>query len=230
MRSLILWDVDGTLIRAGPVASEVFGLAVAHVVGRHPGIHGVQMGGKTDPQIAREILATMDVVGDAADGHLPGILSRLEAELAAATDLMRADGRVLPGVRELLPRLSGQGGVAQSLLTGNTVANAVAKVAAFGLESFLDVEVGAYGSDHHDRRALVPVALERARRLRGWAPPVVWVVGDTPHDLACARAGGVQCLLVATGRVPYEELAAAGADAVVESLADVDAVAALLGG
>ena len=74
----------------------------------------------------------------------------------------------------------------------------------------------------------VPVAVERARRLRGFEPGTVWVIGDTRHDLACARAGGARCLLVGTGRVPFEDLAALDADAALPDLSDVERVAALL--
>lgn len=225
---LILWDIDGTLVRAGPVARDVFASAVAHVVGQHPGDHGVAMSGKTDPQIAREILETMAVVAETAAGHVPAILDRLEAELAAAAALLREQGRVLPGAEALLTRLDGEPGVLQSVLTGNVAANAAAKLAAFGLDGRVDLDVGAYGSDHHDRCELVPVALERVRATHGREPDVVWVVGDTPHDLACARAGGARCLLVATGRYRIEDLAGLGADAVRADLHDVDAVVDLL--
>ncbi|MDQ1503566.1 MAG: hypothetical protein QOD57_1293, partial [Actinomycetota bacterium] len=92
------------------------------------------------------------------------------------------------------------------------------------------LDVGAYGSDDADRNALVPVALERVERRYG---PVdragLWVVGDTPLDAACARAGGAHCLLVANGFAPRADLEAAGADLVVEDLTDTEAVLSLLG-
>jgi phosphoglycolate phosphatase len=221
---LVLWDIDGTLVRAGPVASEAFATAVEHAVGRHPGEHDVRMGGKTDPQIALEILASMGI--ETGEHHLPIVLERLEAELAGAVDLMREAGTVLPGVRELLARLHAEPAVVQSVLTGNTAANAATKLAAFGLDRWLDLEVGAFGSDHADRRQLVPVARRRAAERHG-EPDEVWVVGDTPHDLACARAGGARCLLVRTGARPHE-LDELEADAVVDDLADVDKVVELL--
>ena len=227
---LVLWDVDGTLVRAGKVAGEAFAVAVEHAVGRHPGDHGVRMGGKTDPQIALEILAGMGLDARAAHGHLPLVLGRLEAELAGAVDLIREAGHVLPGVEEVLERLHHDGDVVQSVLTGNTAANAATKLAAFGLDRWLDLEVGAFGSDHHDRRELVPVARDRVAELRGrrHEPNEVWVVGDTPHDLACARAADARCLLVGTGFTPLAELAALDADAVLPDLADVDEVVELL--
>jgi phosphoglycolate phosphatase-like HAD superfamily hydrolase len=227
---LLLWDIDGTLIRAGPIARLAFDRAVERVLGRAVVDHQIPMSGKTDPQIAREILAAHGVDGPAADAHLPAVIAHLEAELGAAEAALRDGGRVLPGVRELLARLAAHPGVIQSLLTGNTAANAAAKLAAFGLTDHFDLDVAAFGSDHADRTRLVPVALARARARHGFDPDrgVVWVIGDTPFDLACARAGGARCLLVATGRTPRSALEGIGADAVLDDLADVDAVTAIV--
>jgi phosphoglycolate phosphatase-like HAD superfamily hydrolase len=104
------------------------------------------------------------------------------------------------------------------------------KLEAFGLEGFLDLEAGAYGSDHHLRNELIPIALRRVEEHHGIRldPSEVWVVGDTPADLACARAGGARCLLVATGRYGLERLAGLEADALFETLADTDGVASIL--
>lgn len=219
---LILWDVDGTLLRTSGVAQRAFDVAAEHVLGRPPGDHAVRMSGKTDPLIALEILAFAGLEGDEARRLLPDVLARLEAELAAAEDLVRQQGRVLPGVAELLAALDRDPAVVQSVLTGNTAANAAVKLRAFGLDRWVDVDVGAFGSDRHDRDELVPVALERLERRRGrrLGPGDVWVVGDTPRDLACARAGGARCLLVATGNFAVDELAGLGADEVLPDLAD----------
>jgi phosphoglycolate phosphatase-like HAD superfamily hydrolase len=151
-------------------------------------------------------------------------------ELTAAVELIRSRGWVLPGVPEVLAALDAEPDVAQSVLTGNTAVNAATKLAAFGLDHWLDVEIGAFGSDDRERRALVPVALRRAAERRGWAlaPDDVWVVGDTPNDLACARAGGAHCALVATGHTPLEELAQLDPDAVLDDLSDTEAVVKLL--
>jgi phosphoglycolate phosphatase len=227
---LVLWDIDGTLLRGGGVARDVFDEAVTAVLGRHPGDHRVHMGGKTDPQIALEILAYAALeVAEAAE-HLPAVLAALERGLEAAVDEMRRHGFVLPGVPELLGALDADPSVRSTVLTGNTEANAAVKLAAFELTRWVDLEIGAFGSDDPDRTALVPVALERARRLRGLVldRADVWVVGDTPRDLACARAAGVRCALVATGHSSIEELRATDADAVLEDLSDVDGVVKLL--
>ena len=230
IRRLVLWDLDGTVLSAGPVAREAFADAVGAVLGRDPGDHGVQMSGKTDPGIALEIMDTMGVPDDEARRHLPSVLKELERRLELGRERVRADGRVHPGVRELLETLGREPDVLQTVLTGNLRANARLKLEAFGLEELLDLEVGAYGSDHHLRTELIPVALRRVEELHGARldPSRVWVVGDTPADLACARAGGARCLLVATGRFRLEELAALETDALFESLSDTAGVASVL--
>jgi phosphoglycolate phosphatase len=226
---LILWDIDGTLIRAGEIGAAIFDRALELGIGTSP-VAIVSMGGKTDPQIVREYLELMEVAD--IDGRLPVILRHLEQGMAAGAASLADGGRALPGVPELLARLAATASVRQSVLTGNIAPNAVIKLATFGLDRWLDLEVGAYGSDHADRNQLVPIALERVHRLRGEAisRDQVWVVGDTANDLACARAGGARCLLVGTGRVPVSELEALGPDAVLPDLADIDAVVALLSG
>jgi phosphoglycolate phosphatase len=227
---LVLWDIDGTLVRGGGVARDVFDHAVTAVLGRHPGDHRVQMGGKTDPQIALEILAFAALAEAEAADHVPAVLAALEEGLAAAADELRATGRLLPGVPEVLQALDAAPDTHSTVLTGNTAANAGVKLAAFGLTRWIDLEIGAFGSDDADRTALVPVALDRARELRGLAvvPADTWVVGDTPRDLACARVAGARCALVATGHATLDELRATDAEVVLEDLADVDAVVALL--
>jgi phosphoglycolate phosphatase-like HAD superfamily hydrolase len=229
---LVLWDIDGTLVRGGPIARTVFESAIERVIGRSAAEHGVVMGGKTDPQIAHEILVALGVEHDDASSHVSTVIAHAESDLAAAAAQLRRDGHVLPGVVEVLTGLAGDPAVVQSVLTGNTAANATVKLAAFDLAELVDVDVGAFGSDDADRRMLVPVALERTRRLRGFrgGPADVVTVGDTLRDYECALAGGARCVLVATGRVSCEELRAGAphADAVLEDLSDVDAVLAML--
>lgn len=225
---LVLWDIDGTLLGADDVDHEAFDRAVELTVGARPP-SPVAMAGKTDPQIAREYLAMLGT--PEPDDHVPVILGHLEEQMAVVLRSARTD-RVLPGVVELLARLAGDAQVFQTVLTGNIAANARAKLATFDLDRWLDLPVGAFGSDHADRNELVPIARDRVARLRGltFADHDVWVVGDSGNDLACARAAGVRCLLVATGRLGRDDLDRLKADAVLDDLADGDAVARLLTG
>jgi phosphoglycolate phosphatase len=228
LRRLILWDVDGTLMSAGPIGREAFYDGVAEVLGREIGDLGVQMSGKTDPLIALEILERAGVAGGPARDLLPDVLAALARHLTVGRDRILREGRVHPGVSALLERLDREDGVLQSVLTGNLRVNARTKVEAFGLERFLDLEVGAYGSDHPDRDRLVPVAVERVVERYGRTPGTTWVIGDTARDLACAQAGGARCLLVATGRIPIADLEPLGADGALADLSDTEAVATLL--
>jgi phosphoglycolate phosphatase-like HAD superfamily hydrolase len=226
VQRLLLFDIDGTLVRAGELGGAVFNRAVEAVLGEVPA-QQVSMSGKTDPQIVREYLALLE--SDDPD-HLPAILARLESELAAAADQLALDGTTCPGAPELLQALSKDDRLHLSVLTGNIAPNAVVKLSAFGLQEWLDLETGAYGSDSEDRKALVPIALERMASLRGvvLAPEQVWVIGDTPRDFECALAGGAHCLLVATGRFSLDDLGGLGADAVLADLSGTDAVVQLL--
>lgn len=180
------------------------------------------MSGKTDPQIVREILELAGMGPDTIEGVLPAALAEAERTLALDEPVMLAEGGVHPGVVDLLTALGAVEGVRQTLLTGNLAPNAAVKVRTFGLDAHFDAEIGAYGSDHADRECLVPVALERARARRGehYALDEVWVIGDTPHDLRCARAAGVRCLIVGTGAGGPDAARALDADAVLDDLAD----------
>ena len=232
---LVLWDIDGTLVRVGDLGRDPFQQAVVDALGRDlgPEFHRrVRMSGKTDPQIARELLLLASVSEDDVERHLPEVLRRLEDGLAGVEERIAAEGEVLPGVPEVLARCADAGpDVVSSVLTGNLAGNALVKLRAFGLDRWLDLRVGAYGSDHHDREELVPIAVAKASSLHGrpFVAAGTWVIGDTPRDLACARAGGARCALVATGRFGRSELEGLGADAVFDDLSDADAVVDRLG-
>lgn len=223
----VLWDIDGTLIRSNGVGAASFERAIESVLGA-PVAARVAMAGKTDPQIALEWLVALEV----AEPHrlVSAVLSELEAELSRSVSELRRLGQVLPGIPAILRRLSGRDDVVQSTCTGNIEPNAKTKLGAFGLERYVDVRLGAFGSDHADRDRLVAISIERMRQMRQVVPDTVWVVGDTPRDLRCARAAGARCLLVATGGYDTEQLRGLGADAVMEDLSDVEAVTELLAG
>ncbi len=230
MRRLVLWDIDGTLLFGGGVGGRAIAAAAAALADLPITADMVHMHGKTDQQIIRELFLAAAVAEDDIVELLPRAAAEAERQLARHEAEFRASGRVLEGVVDVLAELDGIPGVRQTLLTGNLVANAAIKLAAFDLTGWFDFEVGSYGSDHEDRLQLVPIALERVLRMRGehYAPDEVWVIGDTPNDLACAKAAGVRCLLVATGGFTTQELSALGPDATMDDLADTDGVVELL--
>jgi phosphoglycolate phosphatase len=226
---LVLWDIDGTLLTTGPAGRAALEEGVRRAAGLVE-VPQVVMGGKTDPQILKEILAASGMDDARIERVMPDALFEVERVLAAHAGRIRSEGRVHPGVRELLAALAATPGVRQSLLTGNIAPNARVKVAAFGLGEYFDFEVGAYGTDHAARDRLVPIALARARELRGerYRRDEVWIIGDTAHDLSCARAGGVRALIVGTGHDGFDAVSALDADALVEDLSDTDAVLKVL--
>jgi phosphoglycolate phosphatase len=230
-RRLLLWDIDGTLLHGDGVGGRALNDAAA-AIAQLAEVPVVDMHGKTDPQILREIFRAAEMADEDIATMLPEAMAACERALAAAEQEYRTRGRTHPGVVDVLRRLHGTDGVRQTLVTGNLVGNAAVKLAAFDLTTWFDFEVGAYGTDHEDRLELVPIALDRVERLRGerYEPNEVWVVGDTERDLACARAGGVRCLLVGTGAPGWEGVRDLDADVVLPDLSDVERVCEVLTG
>jgi phosphoglycolate phosphatase-like HAD superfamily hydrolase len=215
---LVLWDIDGTLVDGAGHGRHAFDDAYRAVTGREPP-GKVQMAGRTDRMIAMSML-------DGDDSSLTPMLSELERALAEREDRIRAEGRALPGAEAALEALSGRAETVQSLLTGNLASNAALKLGAFGLERWLDLEVGGYGSDPHERRSdLVAVARERAAAKYSPAVDTV-LVGDTPLDVDAAHEAGARAVAVASGPYGVDELRAAGADEVLADLGDIERVLA----
>jgi phosphoglycolate phosphatase-like HAD superfamily hydrolase len=216
---LVLWDIDGTLVRTAGHGRFAFEEAFRAVIGRDP--EPVDYAGRTDRQIAQAMLG-------GRPGDMPRILEELAAALELRKDAMAVEGYAYPGVPEVLEALHRRDDVINSLLTGNIQANAVVKVSAFGLEHWLDFEVGAYGSDPHDERSdLVAVARERAAAKYGETTAVV-LVGDTPLDVLAAQQAGARAVAVATGFADPEALRASGPDAFLDDLSDTAAAVAAI--
>ena len=216
---LVLWDVDGTLVRTAGHGRFAFEEAFRAVVGREP--EPVDYAGRTDRQI-------VDIMLGGRPGDAPQILEELAGALALRKDAMASEGYAYPGVPEVLEALHLRDDVINSLLTGNIQANAVVKVSAFGLERWLDFEVGAYGSDpHRERSDLVAVARERAAAKYG-EPTGAVLVGDTPLDVRAAREAGARAVAVATGFADPEALRASGPDAYLDDLSDTGAAVAAI--
>jgi phosphoglycolate phosphatase len=226
-----LFDIDGTLVSMGGAAREAFLRALAETVGREVVSDGVSFGGKTDPQIARELLARNGVSEDRMEAAIAETVRRYLVHFER--DLPRATGvRLLPGVVELLETLAGRGDVAVALLTGNVEPGARLKLGFFGLGRHFDFAVSAFGSDHHDRYRLPGIVLERARRRFG--PDVAGtdlvILGDSEHDVLCGREVGARSLAVATGWTPETTLRALGPHHLFADFSDTAAVVAAITG
>ena len=224
---LVLWDVDGTLLNAGGVGTDLYSAVFLQLFGR-PLETTAPMAGRTDRAI---ILKTLTLAGvPEPRRHVDPFIAGLAAHAPAARTSVAARGRVLPGAAAALAALAlAPGRAYQSVLTGNVRAVAEVKLAALGLRDPLDLCIGAYGDDHEDRAELVHVARRRAaaaheRSGAGGAPgfmgPGTVVVGDTPLDIAAALAAGARAVGVATGLFSVAELRAAGPDVVLPDLSD----------
>lgn len=226
MRRLVLWDIDGTLVNTGQLGRDAFSEAFRVVIGRAPEQAAetmVEMAGRTDHEIALEFLALHEIDGHA---HLPAFSDALAAALAAKEAEIRTVGKALPGAEAALAAVGRSPGVVQSLLTGNIEPNAAVKLAAFGLDVYLDFDVGGFGSDDAHRPNLVAVARRKAKKKYGieFGPATTVLVGDTPLDVAAGIQGGARVVAVATGPFGPEQLRAAGAEVVLYDLRDTAAV------
>jgi phosphoglycolate phosphatase len=225
VKRLILFDVDGTLVSGGP-AKGAFEEALLEVFGTAGPIESWEFSGKTDPQIARELLAETGMAHGEIDRGFPDLWDRYLDKLEAR--LPDEPTRILPGVAALLEVLLTRADVGLGLVTGNLVRGAELKLAAAGIRTAFPV--GAFGSDHEHRNELPGIALRRARDHWGFQvpPDTAVVVGDTPRDVECGRHHGTRTVAVATGRFRAADLEATGADHVLENLDDPERVLAAL--
>ncbi|HZP39763.1 MAG TPA: HAD hydrolase-like protein [Methylomirabilota bacterium] len=220
---LVLFDVDGTLITSRGAGRRAMRLAFERTFGTAGGIDHYDLRGRTDTRIVHDVMAAAGWdaarIKERLDDFFEAYLRGLVAEIG--------DGRgvvTLPGVAALVEALIACEDVVVGLVTGNIEEGARIKLLPTGL--WPHFRVGAYGSDHMDRRYLPPLAARRAHALLGhdFPPRDVVVIGDTPHDVDCARACGAVAVAVATGQYPREALLADAPDHFFEDLSDTDAV------
>jgi phosphoglycolate phosphatase len=224
---VLLWDVDGTLVRSArrgvfldytrPALERVFGTA-----GR---LAELSVSGMTDLQIAAEALCHEGITHEQIHARRAELCAHYYAELERITT-NAAPYLPLAGARETLTAIAAHPRYRSALLTGNVEAAAFLKLRLVGLADFFQLP-GAYGDDSHDRRELPALAAARINQQLGvqLAPAQFIVIGDTPNDIACARHFGARAVAVATGRTyaPHE-LRAHAPDALLDDLTDPDAV------
>ena len=219
MRSrLVLFDIDGTLVQSGRAGVRGMNLAFEQLYGREGALDALPIAGRTDRAIVIDAMRGlgMDPTDAAIAALRDAYIERLRVEITR--QVPDHPSRVLPGVGPLLDRLDAEPGVLTALLTGNFHLGAAVKLGHFGLWDRF--RFGAFGDDHTDRRALVPVAVQRARDAGYPEPPPdrIVIIGDTPSDVDCAKAYGARAIGVVTGPFDRAALEAAGADLVVDTL------------
>jgi phosphoglycolate phosphatase len=230
-----LWNIDLTLVDVARVSRDAYAEAFMRATGRRL-VALPQLAGASDSEIFFESLALNEgIPGDGerepADNEL---LARYSTELAAAfgarRDRLPEQGRVLPGAAEALAAIARLPGVIQSVVTGTIRQNAVCKLRAFGLEKYLDPDIGGFGSDVYPRGTQIIRSLDLANEKyrAGLVPADVVYVADSIRDVAAAKVAGVRCAGVASGRSTSAELRDAGADPVLDDLSNTTRVIAAI--
>lgn len=224
MKTLLLWDIDGTLLHSGGAGERALVASLEKEFGIVGTLDDIEVAGRTDPWIARKVLAKFTVpdTPEHVSRYLDGYLRALPSELA------NPQARTLPGVRELLSQIAARSDFAQGLLTGNLRRGAEIKLRHHELWGHF--AFGAFADDSAVRDELGPHAVRRAAEHHAveFAADRVFVIGDTPHDIACGKAIGARTIGVATGRYGVDDLLACAPTAVFADLSDTRAVLAVL--
>ena len=223
---LILFDIDGTLLLTQRAGTQSMQAATRELFGDQFTFDGVDIGGRLDPLIWADV-AKANGIEDPASHHdrfRATYLRHFQERLARDPTVM-----VLPGVVELIEALSQETDMWLGLLTGNYPETGRMKIEAAGLDmdSFA---VAVWGVDGAHRRELPVVAMEQyaAQTGRTIEAHNVVIIGDTLHDIDCARANGCRCLAVSTGMCTADELAAHEPDLLVDDLSDTSSILAWL--
>lgn len=222
---LLLFDIDGTLVNVRPgLSKQVFldTLAALHALESVALAEGYSFHGRTDRSIYVDVCRYNGVRDDDLVRHEGVFVERLVEGWRSTLDAGSVS--VLPGVPELLDLLDQRDTELLSLLTGNVAEGAIAKLDPHGLAGRFTG--GAFGSDSPDRNELPAVALDRIEELTGhrFEPERGVIIGDSPRDIECARAGGLHVIAVATGGSDVEELADHSPDLLVDSLEQHDRI------
>lgn len=207
MAKLFLFDVDKTLVDSRGAGGRAMNLAFGQLFGIEQGFAGIEFTGRTDTAIFRDAVGVHGL-----DGEFPALLARFQEAYYSMLPgtLAEVQAYVFPGVRELLAGLQATPGAFLGLATGNFREAARLKLQPFGLGDFF--QAGGYADDSEDRAELVAIAVKRlAEASGGPGPHEVYVIGDTPLDIAAAKANGARSVAVATGFFTVDELTAAGA-------------------
>ena len=213
---LILFDIDGTILLTHGAGVHAMQDAGRELFGPEFVFDGIETSGRLDPLIWRD-LAERNGIDDPGSHHNAFRQAYRKYLSRRLTD--NPQTQLLPGVRPLVDSLSEQEHITVGLLTGNYPETGQIKLSAAGLPQNL-FEVAAWGCDGPTRRDLPPVAMQRYAEVRGTrvAAESVLIIGDTPHDVDCAKFHGCRVIGVGTGRFTTAQLLESGADHALETL------------
>lgn len=221
---ILLWDIDGTLIRSARagIFKDYTAPAIAGIFGTAGRLSEMSVSGMTDLQIVGEALKDEGFTTEQIRERLDDLRALYMREMERVTAVSGNAFYLLPGVREILEAVNSHTRYRSALLTGNLELAAHLKMRLVGLSHFFQLP-GAFGEDSHDRRDLPALARERISRHLGFElqPQQLIVIGDTPNDIACAKHYGARAVAVATGRLyTAEDLLAHEPDALLDDLSD----------
>jgi phosphoglycolate phosphatase-like HAD superfamily hydrolase len=219
--TLVLWDIDLTLVDYSGVGRRWYGEALTSATGL-PLKHLPEFPGRTERSLAREFLAAHDVPH--SDEQVERFFAALTEIAGRARPSLPTLGRALAGATEILTALATSPNVVQSLVTGNLAPVADYKLAAFDLDQHLDLTIGGYGSLSEHRHDLVAAAITAATTKHAVDFRSVVVIGDTPHDVAAGLHHGTTTVGVATGRHTEAQLRDSGAHVVLQDLSNTPMV------
>jgi len=219
--SLLLWDIDGTLVYMDRAGERSLLIAIRDLYQRDLGLHlPVDLKGRTDTSICRDLLIWLGVPVTPAEE------ARFRSAYLALlpTTLPMVRPFVHPGIRAVLDAVHAHPEIHQALLTGNLREGARLKLSHLDLWRYF--EFGAFADDSHIRDELGPFALRRAQEKLGidFPPERVFIIGDTPHDVACGKAIGAKTIAVATGSFSVEQLAALNPTHVFKDFSETQAL------
>jgi phosphoglycolate phosphatase-like HAD superfamily hydrolase len=223
--TLVLWDIDNTLLYTGGAGSIGMRRAFHDLYGVDDAFGRVEFSGRTDTAIFRAAARIHGINESRLGAEQASFLDAYVPHLAAA--LKSTAGALMPGVAAVLDALSARDDVLQALGTGNFRRGGELKLRHYGIDHYFPGLPGGFGEDSESRDMVIAGAIAR---LSNGAKPRVVVIGDTPHDVTAARANGAYALAVATGRDSVADLLACGADIALADLSDVEAAVEIICG
>ncbi len=217
----MLWDIDHTLIETRGVGSQLYRAAFEEVTDQ-PMTKQADVTGKTEVAILAETLRLHGLEPSAE--YQQRYAEALARQYAEHADLLRRQGRALPGAPEALDVLASQPGILQTVLTGNLRSVAIIKLETFGLVQHIDFDIGAYGDDHEERAELVGQAQRRAsaKYRQPFTAKNTIIIGDSTHDVRAGLRGGAQVIGIPSGGDTADQLRDAGATTVLPDLIATD--------